>query len=606
MKLEMQVAQVVGLSDETRWSQTAFKDNILITLELLSDGTFSAKVQGDTFLNLIIELLKKHQPQDITSFNLLISQFVDASVVQSHIQSLVIVMVSGVSIYLYCKSNGSALIKRGDQWARILEGEGSVAGSVQKQDVLICTTPTFSQLITNETVIEKFIVENNPQLASEKLGSLLHNFDNSKGAAAVFAFFHEAVNVEELKVELPEVTTPEEVIKPLTIPPADTSTPYKEKFSLPAFTFLSSPKKRILTIALILIGVLALSIIMGFNTLNKPGKNSEFTGQLETITHKVEEGEGLTDLNNLRAKTLLSEAQASLLTLSDKFKKGSKEKIEVEDLLTRTQNALALVVKAYKIDNPQVFLDLTVLKPNAIASDMSLYESKLAVLDSANISVISSDLENQSSTIVGGGSKTPNPKKIASHGNNIFVATSDGLVKIDLASKNQQVIVRKLDEVGEITDMVGYGGNIYVLDSATKKIWKFMALSDGFSTARPYLAEGETLSLIPVSFAIDGSVWVLGEGRVVKYTKGAPDSFSLQGLDEPLVNATVIYTDDVAQNIYILDKGGGRVVIFDKDGVYTSQYLWSGISGVSDMIVSEASKKILLLSGSSIYSIDLK
>ncbi len=607
----MQASQVVGLSDESVWSQTEAKDTILVTLELTSDGTFSAKEYGNNFLASLIDLLKKRQPQDKQAFERLVTQFIDASIIRSHITSLIVGMVTQASIFLFCKSSGTAIVKRGDLWSEVVSGEGLVSGVLKDQDVLICTTRTFNKLLPNETVMEKFTIGEDLQRASEKLGSLLHNFDNSKGAAAVFALFRESnqaskpivSEIQPLPLPTPQLAIP-------AIQKTKMFTQVSEKLSNLTsrlrFTALTSPKKRVLIIALVLLGILAGSFIVGIGQPKKTVQNTEIESRLESITHQIEEGEGLVDLNNLRARTLLSEAETTLSDMQSKFEKGTKERIQIDDLLTRAQTALSASTKSYKIDNPSVFLDLTVVKAEALAQNFSVYENKLAILDNKNISIISSDIDSQSSAIVGGGNKTPNPTLIASHGNNIFVLTSDGLVKIDTSSKSQQLIVKNLKEVGQAIDMVGFGGNVYILDAGTRKIWKFMAIDKGYSQAQSYLAQGETLDLLPLSLAIDGSVWVLGENRVKKYTKGAPFAINLQGLDTQLVNSTVLFTDDGSKNLYILDKGGNRIVVFDKEGVYNSQYIWSGISGVSDFVVSEKAKKILLLSGSNIFSIDLK
>ena len=80
----------------------------------------------------------------------------------------------------------------------------------------------------------------------------------------------------------------------------------------------------------------------------------------------------------------------------------------------------------------------------------------------------------------------------------------------------------------------------------------------------------------------------------------------MQGLDEPLGGQTMIYIDDTTKNLYILDADKKRVVVVDKDGVYQAQYHWQEEAEITDLVVSEALKKMLLLSHGTIYGIDLK
>lgn len=643
----MLVSELVGLGDERQWSQTFAEGNILGTIEITSDGSFSAKTEGDRFLTTLIALIKKRQPQDKIAFRLLVNQFISSSLIQKYINSLLVGLYINDQIYLYSKTEGGAFLKRGKFWSEIIKGMGFVSGKIQEEDIVVITTKTFQKLLSEETVIAEFEKEE-PQRAGEKLGTLLHNFDNSKGAAAIFAQFNKETE-ETTELTVPKIAPPPSTEVQSTIPvvasmpaaspeteiqkPDKTAVnhpnfisklkdklkvvlPRKQEFvqnertisypNKPFLSLFSSPKKRILLLVGALLIILFASIILGFGKPPNKANISEVNSLLDASTHKIEEGEGLIGLNNLRAKTVFQEAQNSLLSFKDKLTKGSKERIQAEELLNRVQNGLATITKVYKID-ASVFLDLTVVKAGASAQKFALYENKLAVLDSKNISVISTDITTLASSIVGGGDKTPSPSEIATHGNNIFVLGSSGLVKIDTNSKSQEVIVKDLKVIGSPVGMVAFAGNIYVLDGKERKIWKFMALEKGYSEAKTYLAENETVNLADVkSMAIDGSVWVSGAGGVKKYTRGSEEQFGLEGLDKPLTDASVIFTDDASKFIYILDKGGGRVVVFDKKGVYDSSYEWSGISGVSDMVVSEKLKKILLLSGSNIYSIDLK
>lgn len=654
MNLAIQTSEVVGLSNELHWSQTQISGNILVALEIKSNGTFSAKTEGDKFLSSLIDLLKKRQPQDKLAFSLLVNQYINATLIQNFINSLIVGIYLHEQLFLFCKKSGTAFIKRGNSWSEIISREGFVSGAVHDQDVLVFETDTFRKLLPHKLILEKFTSSSNPQIVGEKLGTMLHNFDDSKGAAAVFVQFKKEeqfvtnndLAVAEAKPDFasspPETQTPEivpEIEMPKILPQLNKQTesppkinqdsgklsiikrilektgifknklPYSYHYSSPGeslVSLISSPRRRILLVILSLSLILGLSLIISQGRFGNKIKTSEDLSRLETITRQVEEGENLIELNNLQAKTVLKEAESALLPLAGKYNKGTKERIQIDSLLGRAQSALSGIAKIYKIDNPNIFLDLTVVRAQAKALNFALYEDQLAVLDTQNNSVVAVNISNLASSIVGGGDKTPEPSLIASHGNYIFVLTKSGLVRIDTKSKTQTVIIKELKEVGQPLKMVGFAGNIYLLDKE-RKIWKFMALESGYSDARPYLASGETIGLASVaSMAIDSSVWVLGDNRVKKYTKGSENAISLEGLDTPLVSATNIFTDDNSKFFYILDKGENRVVVFDKEGLYSSQYVWSGISNVTDMVVSEKLKKILLLSGSMIYAIDLK
>jgi len=62
------------------------------------------------------------------------------------------------------------------------------------------------------------------------------------------------------------------------------------------------------------------------------------------------------------------------------------------------------------------------------------------------------------------------------------------------------------------------------------------------------------------------------------------------------------------ERIWVLDRGGKRVVGFDREGVYQEQLEWEGMGLVGDIVVvakEGGGEVMLLLSGEKIFSIDL-
>ena len=59
-------------------------------------------------------------------------------------------------------------------------------------------------------------------------------------------------------------------------------------------------------------------------------------------------------------------------------------------------------------------------------------------------------------------------------------------------------------------------------------------------------------------------------------------------------------------NIYILDRQNGRVVVIDKEGKYKAQYIHDKIKGALDLAVSEKNKKIIILTGDKLLSLEVK
>ena len=53
----------------------------------------------------------------------------------------------------------------------------------------------------------------------------------------------------------------------------------------------------------------------------------------------------------------------------------------------------------------------------------------------------------------------------------------------------------------------------------------------------------------------------------------------------------------MTNNIYVLDNGAAKIVVFDKNGAYKTQYQGSFIKTAKDFDVQESNKKIYVLSG---------
>ena len=99
---------------------------------------------------------------------------------------------------------------------------------------------------------------------------------------------------------------------------------------------------------------------------------------------------------------------------------------------------------------------------------------------------------------------------------------------------------------------------------------------------------------------------LFSDGTIVKYVRGVKDVFVITGLDEALVEPIKIYTSPEVDNLYILDRQSTRVVVIGKNGEYQSQFRWPGVAGAKDLVVSEELKKILLLTGEKVFSLDLQ
>jgi hypothetical protein len=154
-----------------------------------------------------------------------------------------------------------------------------------------------------------------------------------------------------------------------------------------------------------------------------------------------------------------------------------------------------------------------------------------------------------------------------------------------------------------------FAGNMYVLDKAGNQIYRYSGQTGGtFGPQQKWLSASTTANFSgAVAWGLDGAVYVLyPNSKVLKYSLGSPQNFSVSGVLPEIGNIDAINADPDNQYIYLLDKAGKRVVVVDKKGKYKAQYTGDQIAGAKSLVVSEAQKQIILLTGDKLLSITIR
>ena len=360
-------------------------------------------------------------------------------------------------------------------------------------------------------------------------------------------------------------------------------------------------KKTALSVAVVFLILLGLSVFLGSKRKKETHQFVTESALLEKVAYNLEEAQGLVELNPLRAKSLLNEAEDLLEEYRLENEQTSEEfegyKLKVADLL-------AEVSKEYQIESADIFFDFSLVKEGFSGESVGLAGSELAVLSEDKEAVVGLSLKDKSAEILAGGEDAEGVKEIGAVAPWVFLAGDKSLKVVDKVKK-ERIDEEKLENM-EIVSLVGFGGNAYILDKEGGQIWRFSGLEDGLASPKAYLKGEEFDFSEAASMAIDGSVWVLfSNGEIVKYTRGLKDAFSIAGLDTPFSDEIKLFTNEDVENLYVLDKLNTRVVVIGKSGEYRGAYIWSGIAGARDMVVSEELGKILLLTGDRVYGIDL-
>ncbi|MBI3386001.1 hypothetical protein HY031_02865 [Candidatus Gottesmanbacteria bacterium] len=610
MRIKPDVGSVVGPSDQIHWGQAILSPTAYGVVEL---ETSDARRDGITLLTQLGDRLKE-PPVSLGELRRLIQELTHAGT-----KSIAILVPVGSIIYIALSGKGAIYLKRGEAISCLLNAAGALSGELKEGDTIILASEALIQAVSEQTLMSVFDHSGARDVA-EKLTLFLHEAGSPLGSAALIFQAAEFIPTEQEEThvavptvvakEIPKVTTwrvPKQLILRLE----------ELKFLLhprirrhlaPIKPYLHEKKRSIPFVAATLVGLFVVSVIFGIMRKSQTATNQHVTNTLSQAQHDFDEGVALSSLNPVKGRERLTEAKTLLEPLTKSLSPKSGQGRDVASLYQKVVDNLSVAMHIARGD-PTIFFDPGLLKKGGQASSIGLFEDTLGILDSTNNSVYTVTVSAKSGVIVGGGNAISGGTRVAVYGNKLYVLTPEGIALVHAATQQTTpAFVGASAQWGNIGALVGYTGNLYLLDIQKSRVWKYMATDTGFSELREYL-NPDTLPDFShaTGMAIDGSVWVgTSDGKILRFTQGAENTFSPQGVDPALGKYLMVYTSDDAKNVYVLDLDNKRVVVLDKDGIYLAQYIWQMNFQPTQMVVSETAKKIVFLASGKIYALDIK
>lgn len=168
---------------------------------------------------------------------------------------------------------------------------------------------------------------------------------------------------------------------------------------------------------------------------------------------------------------------------------------------------------------------------------------------------------------------------------------------------------------GTIIDIHHYAGNLYLLDRQNRQIWKYVPDTAGEYSQTPteWISEETQASLgSPVSFAIDGDIYLLEEsGVVVKMTVGDRQDFALEPAMPAIRTPVALATDEEAPDVpykYLYIAEPNRILVYDKSGSLAVQYRPAGgqeWGQIRDLVADESNGTIYMLTSRGVFELAL-
>src|SRR3989344_1442751 len=607
--MKLKIAQVIGLNTDQKAAQAISSardgDNtFLAVLELTSDDAFTKGRQALSELEDFYFEFEGSPAEKLTaSFKEAKEKFSGEGDFY-----LCLAAVSGKALYLMGKGAVEVYLKRANKLSPLLSPDKSaqlISGFLQESDRVLFSTKSLVTFLADE--LEKSL--NLPiEIFEEEVGGKIGSSNmEDQGLAGLI------IEAQGEDPEIPPLSDSEENgvnesadqlvdKKRIVFPKIFAKVPNMLK-KLASY-FPKSGRGRVI-IAIILLLIIAGGSGYKYKLSRDQEKKAQFTKALQEAQDDFNGAKGLAMLNPLEAKNKLESAK-NKINQALKLRPNNSDAINFQKQLEEQSQA---ILQESSVSDFPVFMDLDLIKKNFRATGMSLSDSKLLLLDPGVKNLVVVDLGKKSKQILAGSEQLGDAAAASLNGGLAFIYSKDkGVLKIDVTNSKLSIVAKTDKEWGGVADIYGFAGNIYLLDQTSNQIWKYLPTSGGYSDKREYLSKGTKVDFSSaLRMQIESSVYVLkAGGEILRFTKGDKDNFSLGGLDKGVKDPKSFFVSSDTDNLYLLDSGNSRLLILTKTGSYKGQISGEKFAQAADLVVDEQGKKVYLLDGSKIYSVDLK
>lgn len=617
--MQISVSKIVGIPSSSSWSwvysfspDAGKKENLIvaITLANISSGITGIELGREVLAKIqkvyfeeeggILERLEKTIKEVSREFSSLGPELAACVFYEGLVYFCVL---GGGKVFLWRElANGQKKL------IKLLEGEEgadvcSLSGGVIPGDTFLFGTKGFSEIGT-DSFSRAVVRADSPQEVADELLPSIHR-DGSSGIAGVVV----APGIAEANQDEDQDEILQKKEKPSVRPKNSGFVPGVFKKWL-VFIASKLPEKGVyvrkggssrrtaISVGVILIVLLLISIGLGVKQKGLKQFQASYEGSLVEAENLFRDSIFQKEVNPQTAQDLFLKAEEKANTL---LNQGIKD--ERLEKLKQNLEANKTLVLGLVDASPELFQDLSLLRDGVSSQEIVAHGKTLAVLDAGGNRIFSFSASAKEAKVIAGGEALGEVKDIGLYSDRYFALTGDKIVEVTGGDEKKIADIDPSAREGSRIEI--FGGNIYLL-SKSGEIWRYPAIESGFGPGQNWLAD-EVSGVPGIDFAIDGSIWVLSEGgRISRFTRGAPDSFSAKGIQDGISAATAIYTDESFDRIFILERGKNRIVEIAKTGEYQKQYVSGEIGEAKDIVVSKEAGKIFLLTDTKILQTPLK
>lgn len=590
------VAKIVATPLDTSWAQAYSAGKLYIALSLQGDGVTLAALGKDTIEKLQREFFALDE-KSLTAVKKAVETVTSAAPSETAMSLVLCTIVESV-LYIIIVNSGSVLIKRAGKLSVIAMGEkdaiSSFSGRCEPDDIFILTTDGFLKTVSMKD-IESATHSSTSNEIAENLAPFIH--ENATGTeASLIIKIGTGAKPEIMALPEKEEETAGEPNDHMGLEEAPT---HKSALSMPHLPTVSFQLKKYIPrkltkMHLIIGGVIILVLILGGSILfeNMKRQSSAQTVRLEQLLapnkSKYEEAMAVMSLNKSLATEELTQIKTDLEKEQSSFPKGSDARKQLDAFLKTVTDALGGETSSN--NSPiSVFLDAGKSSDLSSVLKVTTKGGELIAAGSSDIGIVDSEGKITDS-FAGGGA----PKGMSATEDAVYVLSGSDVSKFAKSDGKEETVIEGQDKPISIAT---FGDNVYLLSSTDKTVYKYRPNA----YAKEEYFTKETTLKNPSSIAIDSSIYVIDDGKVRKFTRGAEDTFNYQG--GSLSKGSQIYTDEDYANLYIIDPVSKTFLVIDKSGGLVSNISLKGMKTISSVTANEADKKAYVVGDNKIYSI---
>lgn len=511
--------------------------------------------------------------------------------------------------FIVTKGKGAVYIKRDDVFEAIVRGDNTASGKIEAGDTYVFASGNFQSLVSEQD-IQLALKDQGPKGAVESLTPHIKEKEQQVAIAMFIRFDEEKSDEErdfaddngEEKNRMEERVSPSTDLK--TMPYADL---VKGFFTSMGSIFRKGEnridmgkkpsKKLTIAILIILLSIFIWSVVLGYQRRAEAEKKRKLEGYRTTIEDSFEKAKDIGSSDPERALGYIADGEQQIALLESY---GKKDVIsEVKKYRTFAEELKKTIEKKEEVQAEEIY-DLALINEKAAGSRMFFIETNAVVLDKGRKTVYVINPEEKSHTDYSD-SKLANADLISYYNGMVFAYGSKiGVVK----SKNEsffETIIPADKDLKNVKGIWVYNGNVYVLDTESDELYKYLVAEQGYSNKTSYFKEGESMDLSEAnSFAIDSSVYIGFKSSVIKYIAGVKDTFNVS-LPKGSYLFNRIFTDKDVDSIFLLDKTQGIVLILDKNGEFIKQVVSSVFKTADD--IGATTEFIYVLSNNKIFKV---